>query len=107
MIRIRPHNPLDYSQYLSFYFQSHIGRQSILSVTKRVTISGIDSQQLKSIHIPIPPNFEARDIAAICAICDRNIQHIEREIAASIKRLAEYRSALITASVTGQLAELR
>ena len=107
MIRIRPKNPQDHSKYLSFYFQSHIGRESILSVTKRVTISGIDSQQLKSLNVPIPPNSEARDIAASCETCDRITQHIEREISASIKKLAEYRSALITAAVTGQLAELR
>ena len=107
MIRIRPRNPQDHSEYLSFYFQSHIGRESILSVTKRVTISGIDSQQLKSIHVPIPPNSEARDVAVACETCDRNSQHIEREISASVERLAEYRSALITAAVTGQLAELR
>ena len=107
MIRIRPKNPQDHSEYLSFYFQSSIGRETILSVTKRVTVSGIDSQQLKSIHIPIPPNSEARDIAATCATYDRNAQHIEREISASIERLTEYRSALITAAVTGQLAEVQ
>ena len=107
MIRIRPQNPQDHSRYLSFYFQSHIGRASILSVTKRVTISGIDSQQLKSIHVPVPPDSEARHIAAICETCDRNAQHIEKEISASIERLAEYRTALVTAAVTGQLQELR
>ena len=107
MIRIRPQNPQNHSEYLSFYFQSHIGREFILSVTKRVTISGIDSQQLKSLYVPIPPNSEARDIAASCEVYDRSTQHIESEISASIEKLAEYRSALITAAVTGQLAELR
>lgn len=107
MIRIRPQNPQDHSRYLSFYFQSHIGRASILSVTKRVTISGIDSQQLKSIHVPVPPDSEARHIAATCETCDRNAQHIEKELSVSIERLAEYRTALVTAAVTGQLQELR
>ena len=107
MIRIRLQNPQQHSKYLSFYFQSHIGRVAVLSVTKRVTISGIDSQQLKSIHIPVPPDSEARDIAATCETCGRNAQHVEREISASIKRLAEYRAALVTAAVTGQLPELR
>ena len=107
MIRIRPQDPENHSKYLSFYFQSQIGRESILSVTKRVTISGIDSQQLKSIHVPIPPNSDARDIAATCESYDRNVQDIEKELSASIKRLAEYRSALIGGAVTGQLAELR
>ena len=107
MIRIRPKNPRDQSGYLSFYFRSHIGRESILSVTKRVTISGIDSQQLKSIHVPIPPNSEAREIATACNTYDRSIQHIESKTYGSIKRLAEYRPALITAAVTGQLKELR
>ena len=107
MIRIRPQNSQDHSQYLSFYFQSHIGRASILSVTKRVTISGIDSQQLKSIHVPVPLDSEARDIAATCETWDRNAKHVARKISASIERLAEYRAALVTAAVTGQLPELR
>ena len=107
LIRIRPQNSQDHSQYLSFYFQSLIGRAFILSVTKRVTISGIDSQQLKSIHVPVPLDSEARDIAATCETWDRNAQHVARKISASIERLAEYRAALVTAAVTGQLPELR
>ena len=107
MIRIRPQNRQDYSKYLSFYLQSHIGRESILSVTKRVTISGIDSQQLKSIHVPVPPSFEAREIGATCEEGDLRVRRIEREISASIEQLGEYRSALITAAVTGQHSELR
>lgn len=107
MIRIRLQNPKYYSGYLSFYFQSHIGREFILSMTKRVTISGIDSQQLKSIHAPIPPNFEARDIATACEMHDQNTQHVERKISASIERLVEYRSALVISAVTGQILELR
>ena len=106
MIRIRLQNPKYYSGYLFFYFQSHIGRESILSMTKRVTISGIDSQQLKSIHVPIPSNFEARDIATACEMHDQNIQHVERKISASIERLVEYHSALVTSAVTGQISEL-
>lgn len=107
MIRIRPLSPQEHSEYLSFYFRSHIGRETILSVTKRVTISGIDSQQLKSIYVPIPPNSEAHDIAENCETYDRNALHAQNEIAASIERFLEYRSALITAAVTGQLEELR
>jgi len=106
MIRLRPKNARDHSNYLSYYFQSHIGRAAILSVAKRVTISGIDSQQLKSIHIPIPPNYEAGEIAAACETYDRNAEQVERDILASVERLAEYRAALITAAVTGQLTEL-
>ena len=107
MIRIRLQNPKDHSEYLSFYLQSHIGRESILSVTKRVTISGIDSQQLKSIQAPIPPDSEARDIAVSCETYDRYTRHTETQISASIKQLEEYRAALITAAVTGQIPEAR
>ena len=107
MIRIRLQNPQCHSKYLSFYLQSYIGRASMLAVTKRVTISGIDSQQLKSMHIPVPPDSEAREIAATCETLDADTQHIEREISKSIGRLEEYRAASITAAVTGQLPGLR
>ena len=106
MIRIRPQNPRDHSRYLSFYLQSHIGRESILSVTKSVTISGIDSQTLKSIHVPVPSDSEARNIAATCHSYDRSVQQVEKEISASIRQLSEYQTALITAAVTGQIEEL-
>ena len=107
MIRIRPQNPSGRSEHLSLFFQSHIGRESILSVTKRVTISGIDSQQLKSIHVPIPPDTEARDIASTCNSYDQRTQQVKSQIVDSIEQLAAYRSALITAAVTGQLADLQ
>ncbi|NEI57971.1 restriction endonuclease subunit S [Rhizobium leguminosarum] len=106
MIRIRPSNPSDHSAFLSHFFQSCAGRASFLAVTKRVTISGIDSQQLKSVHIPVPPGSEAREIAAICETHERDAERVEREISTSIAQLAEYRSALITAAVTGQVADL-
>lgn len=106
MIRIRPSNPSDHSAFLSYFFQSCAGRASFLAVTKRVTISGIDSQQLKSVHIPVPPGSEAREIAAICETRERDAERVEREISTSIAQLAEYRSALITAAVTGRVADL-
>jgi len=107
MIRIRPQEPGDYSRYMSFYFQSQIGRESFLCITKRVTISGIDSQQLKAVHILVPPAAEAREIAAKCDIYDRDTAQVEAEISASLDLLAEYRSTLITAAVTGQIEGLQ
>ena len=107
MIRIRPQNPSGRSEHLSLFFQSHIGRETILSVTKRVTISGIDSQQLKSIHVPIPPDTEARDIASTCNSYDERTQQVKCQIVDSIEQLTAYRSALITAAVTGQLTDLQ
>ncbi len=107
MIRIRPQEPKEYSKFLSFYFQSHIGRELFLSVTKRVTISGIDSQQLKSIYTPVPPGAEALEIATYCDNYDRNAERVKNDILASIEQLTEYRSALITTAVTGQISGLQ
>ena len=107
MIRIRPKRPKECSRHLSFYLQSSVGRAFVLSVTKRVTISGVDSQQLKSIYVPVPSDSEARDIAATCEGINARVGRVQSDVAVSIERLLEYRTALITAVVTGKKAHLR
>jgi type I restriction enzyme S subunit len=106
MIRLRLSSPLELSSFVSNYFQSSVCRALILSITKQVTISGIDSQQLKDVQIPVPPRDEALEISAACKAFRDHIGKAVDAAQRSIASLAEYRSALITAAVTGQLPEL-
>ena len=103
MIRIRPLHAEKISGFLSYYFQSAICRAAILSITKQVTISGIDSQQLRDIWVPVPPLDEALAIWKACIQSDNEHEAVGERIRESINQLAEYRAALITAAVTGQL----
>ena len=71
------------------------------------TINQLTTSTLKSFPIPIPPIRQAGKIAdeihRRCSSIDVQVELIMQ----SVERLAEYRAALITASVTGQLGELR
>ena len=59
------------------------------------------------IKFPIPPKEEQSEIVAHLVDNSNEINQIEVQVSQSIESLVEYRSALITAAVTGQLAELR
>ncbi|MES1924007.1 restriction endonuclease subunit S [Salinisphaera sp. T31B1] len=102
MIRVRIKNPKKYSRFLSYYFQSQVGRAFFLAITKQVTISGIDSQQLKNIPALLPPEDEAYDISNFLLETERRFREIAHQVEKSIVRLKEYRNALVTAVVTGE-----
>ena len=59
------------------------------------------------IEFPIPPKDEQSEIVAHLVAETNEISQIAGQVHQSIETLAEYRSALITAGVTGQLAELQ
>ena len=106
MIRLRLISPPTYSGYVSYYFRSSICRAFILSITKQVTISGIDSQQLKDIIVPVPPDREAIEICRYCEMVQIENELDVNRVIESVDLLSEYRSALITSAITGQLPEL-
>jgi type I restriction enzyme S subunit len=56
---------------------------------------------------PWPPTKEQEEIASSLDLALRRSDQVEHSIEHSIKFLGEYRSALITAAITGQIKELR
>lgn len=103
MIRLRIREPSVRSRYLINYLGSSPCRAMMLAATKRVTISGIDSQQLKDMVMVSPTSDEAVNIADACDAYNNSYEGSARTIRKSISTLDEYRSSLITAAVTGQL----
>lgn len=68
------------------------------------TKGAITCEQLANLPIPVPPAGEQQ---AIADYLDRETAKIDRLVAQveeAIERLVEYRSALITAAVTGKIA---
>ena len=106
MIRLRLLDP-EFSLFLSYYLQSSVCRAFVLAVTKQVTISGIDSQQLKNIPVVCPSGNEARSIAKELQRLLVQLDAVKHTIVKSITLQQQYRSALITAAVTGQNDGLR
>jgi type I restriction enzyme S subunit len=72
-------------------------------MTKKVTISGIDSQQLKAVCVLVPPKQEQRAIVDFIRVKDAEFQKLIHKVHQALDRLREFRSALIAAAVTGKI----
>lgn len=69
----------------------------------RVAMPKINRSTLNELRLPVPPTPEQ---TAIAAYLDRETAKIDRlteKVDAAIARLQEYRTALITAAVTGKI----
>ncbi|MYB05007.1 MAG: restriction endonuclease subunit S [Gemmatimonadetes bacterium] len=73
----------------------------------RVAMPKVNRDALGAFPIPVPSLDEQREIARSCQDVDHDHRAATDQIQDSIARLEEYRSAQITAAVTGQLEELR
>jgi type I restriction enzyme S subunit len=67
------------------------------------TIRGINIFDLKRAVLPMPPQDEQVAIRQYLDLLTRRLDGLQESILEAIERLREYRSALITAAVTGQI----
>ena len=79
----------------------------LVRLTNGSTIGTIGLRDVKAIQIGLPPLSEQKDIVSRVFQKKSELEEISQAIAKSIEQLSEYRSALITAAVTGQTSELR
>ena len=66
-------------------------------------VKGINIRDLKRLRIPLPSVEEQESIAGYLTTQIGAIERLERTITAQLALLAEYREALITAAVTGEI----
>lgn len=84
------------------YMLTHLGPLFLLNAVKSA-VPGIDRNDIHSIKAVVPSHAEQR---AIADYLDRETNKIDRMVAKveeAIERLQEYRTALITAAVTGKI----
>lgn len=67
------------------------------------TKGAITCNQISNLSVPLPPNCEQKNIARMLRQEQANLDRVETKIGEAIARLEEYRSALITNAVTGQI----
>jgi len=103
LIRVRPDRRLVEPMYLFFFLSSAYGRAQVLSAAKQVTISGVDSQQIKSLLVLVPPVAEQRVIVDYLQRESAKVDLMTSKVESAIERLQEFRVALITAAVTGKI----
>ncbi len=98
------YNP-EYANYV-------MGTRVLMALGRTLSLPSIGQANLNParyalIEFPIPPKDEQSEIVAHLVAETNDISQIAGQVHQSIEALAEYRSALITAAVTGQLAELQ
>ncbi|MCS4505379.1 restriction endonuclease subunit S [Arhodomonas aquaeolei] len=67
------------------------------------TKGAITCSQVENLCVPLPPVTEQREIALALQESQAKLHGVSRKIGKAIERLEEYRSALITNAVTGQI----
>ena len=82
-------------------------RGELLRLTNGSTIGTIGLSDVKSIRIALPSPSEQSDIVSSVFRQKSELEDIFQTVEKSIEQLSEYRSALITTAVTGQMLELQ
>jgi type I restriction enzyme, S subunit len=101
---VRPNKNLLNSRLLSSLMSSHHGRNYFTKTSQQTTnLASTNSTKLGEFPVPLPPIDE--QLVMIKYILNRSSRFdaLSRDVATAIDRLREYRSALITAAVTGQI----
>ena len=103
---VRPNDDTD-SGFLGWAVQSEPFVSEVVARSVGVSYPAINATELVTIDVPRPPLDTQRRIARFLDQKTARIDATRKQILCSIESLSEYRSALITTAVTGQLADLR
>ena len=96
------------ARYFYWFLNSTSYWEWVRSTFIQSTIQNISADRYANLQIPHPSdNCEQKEIVDFIEVSCAEIDSQWELIARSLERLDEYRSAVITAAVTGQLAELR
>jgi len=91
-------------KYLSLLIQDGtIVQAQLRLMSNATTIEVIYSDSLKKVQLPLPPIEEQKQILKYCLIETSKIDGLVAKITEAIEKLKEYRTALISAAVTGKI----
>jgi len=91
-------------EYLSMLIQDGgIVLLQLRLMSNATTIDVIYSESLKSVRLPVPPVHEQKKILSLMANAVAKEEHLLAKVQQSVDVLREYRTALITAAITGKI----
>ena len=100
---VRPH-VRDHAEWISLATNAQYARDFFyLHSNQSTNLASISKTNLEKFPIALPPMEELRRISAVVFKELERFSKISSNVALSVERLREYRSALITAAVTGQI----
>ena len=91
------------SAFVSGFFHSRAFKDWTDSIVRGTAQAVLNLGQLDDLKIPVPPTEEQRAIVDYLDYETARIDTLAAAVAQAIERLSEYRTALITAAVTGQI----
>lgn len=103
VVRGRPITELVEPRFLSFVLNSTYARAWFVAAANAVTMATIDQSKVKDLVIGLPGYSEQQRIADFVELNMRRLDHVSDRVLSVIGALQEYRSALITNAVTGQI----
>ena len=103
---VRPREGVD-SRFLGWAAKAEPFVSEVVARSVGVSYPAINASELVTIYVPLPPLVTQRQVSRFLDEKTGRIDVIANQIRCSMEYLHEYRSALITATVTGQLGELR
>lgn len=104
LMRIQPDASRILPAYLSLLIQdSTLVQTQLLLASNATTIDVIYSDTIKDVRIPLPPISEQRQIIGHIEKTVIKVDSLIAKIREAIERLKEYRTALISAAVTGKI----
>lgn len=89
--------------FLGHYLASPFGAFQFAQAQYGGTKQGLGLDDVKNVVVPLPPLDEQRAITAALASTNAALGRAVRAVSENVDKLREYRQALITAAVTGQL----
>lgn len=103
LIRFRVDPSVLTARFAYYFLRSQCYWACINSSLIKATIENFSAEKYASINVPLPSVKEQELIVAKLEKQTAKIDKLEAAVTEAISRLAEYRSALITAATTGQI----
>lgn len=103
IILLKAYKKMITNEYLKYHFASDSGKSQLWSRATGSTAVGIKASHLKATVITLPTLEEQKKIGSLIVAHTTKIDALVMMIREGIKRLKEYRIALISAAVTGKI----
>ena len=103
VVRARPDKDQILQAFLINYLNSTITMNRLISLANMVTMTTLDQIKIKDIEVAVPPVAEQVAIATYLKEEYIKTHALIAKVTEAIEKLKEYRTALISAAVTGKI----
>lgn len=100
--RVAPRSGVE-STWLLYALESSSTQEQVAAATLGATVKGLNIFDLKRLYLPVPPPDEQRRLGEWMRVRFERIATVIARVETSIDRLREYRTALISAAITGKI----